>query len=54
MKLAEILNKEKDYMGYLYDLGDQWNHIITLETILPEDQSDGKCELIAGARRYYE
>lgn len=35
----EVLIKEKDSINYEYDFGDSWNHKITLEKILPWDES---------------
>ncbi|MFB6318958.1 plasmid pRiA4b ORF-3 family protein [Saccharicrinis sp. FJH54] len=36
IKLSDIFVNEKQKFTYLYDFGDDWNHIITLEKILPE------------------
>lgn len=37
MKVPDLLEFEKDKIVYEYDFGDSWNHIITLEKILPYD-----------------
>jgi len=37
-KLNELLQQEGDKIGYTYDFGDNWEHIIELEKILPKDQ----------------
>jgi hypothetical protein len=38
--LSELLTKPKDKLSYTYDFGDDWGHIITLEEILPYDESE--------------
>ena len=37
IKVSDLLKKEKDRIIYEYDFGDSWNHDITLEKILPDD-----------------
>jgi len=34
--LSDVFHMEKQKFVYIYDLGDSWEHIITLEKILPE------------------
>lgn len=36
VKLSDIFHTEKQKFTYLYDFGDDWNHMITLEKILSE------------------
>jgi hypothetical protein len=36
-KLSEWLKKEKDKITYIYDFGDDWQHLIELEKILPPE-----------------
>lgn len=38
-RLSQLLNTEKDSLKYEYDFGDGWDHKITLEKILPHDDS---------------
>ncbi|RPA79985.1 hypothetical protein BJ508DRAFT_377369 [Ascobolus immersus RN42] len=47
--LAHILVDEKSELGYNYDLGDFWRHNITVEKILPAEESNGKVELLSGS-----
>jgi len=35
--LSDLLKKEKDWIRYDYDFGDDWRHKITLEKVLPAD-----------------
>lgn len=39
VKLSHLLHAVKEKIIYEYDFGDGWNHIITLEKILPGDES---------------
>jgi len=48
IKLCQVLQKEGDKMGYIYDFGDTWRHMITLDKIVPLEESNGKVELIKG------
>jgi hypothetical protein len=50
LKLSGIFKKENQKFTYVYDFGDSWEHIITLEKILPETaltpvclDGEGKC-----------
>jgi hypothetical protein len=63
--LGEVLKNEKSTMTYEYDFGDDWEHIITLEKILPFSTTTplpicikaiGACppEDIGGLWGYYE
>ena len=38
-RLSQLLTIEKDSLNYEYDFGDGWDHKITLEKILPHDDS---------------
>ncbi|XP_006817574.1 uncharacterized protein y4hQ-like, partial [Saccoglossus kowalevskii] len=49
LQLGLLLQKEGDRLLYIYDLGDQWEHLITVETILSEEVSTGACLVINGA-----
>lgn len=44
--LANILPEEGSQLGYMYDLGDHWSHELTVESILPESESNGRVELL--------
>lgn len=47
-ELCRLLTHQCAILEYLYDLGDRWDHTITLEEIIPEEQSTGKCVLMSG------
>jgi len=36
-RLSEFIKEEKQKLRYLYDLGDNWEHTVELEKILPKD-----------------
>lgn len=38
-KLSSLLNSKNDSLRYVYDLGDDWVHLVKLEKILPEEKS---------------
>ena len=38
-RLDQILKKEKDKLNYIYDFGDDWEHEVVLEKILPFESS---------------
>ena len=49
-KLAELLPDVGAQFGYEYDFGDSWEHLITVEKILPPDPAwAGKALCLAGA-----
>jgi hypothetical protein len=63
LMLSEIFKNENQKFTYVYDFGDSWEHIITLEKILPETilypgclDGEGKCppEDCGGAHAYHE
>lgn len=39
MKISDLLKKEKEKIVYVYDFGDNWEHDIILEKILPIDNN---------------
>lgn len=43
IKLSEVFNKPRQKFTYLYDFGDDWIHIITLEKITEENIIRGNC-----------
>ncbi|MFP4323824.1 MAG: IS1096 element passenger TnpR family protein [Anaerolineales bacterium] len=50
VKLSDVLRQPGDVMQYDYDFGDGWEHLITLETILPMQPDVELPVIIAGAR----
>ncbi|EAU85675.2 hypothetical protein CC1G_10947 [Coprinopsis cinerea okayama7 len=46
--LAHLFAKEGDKIGYLYDFGDKWFHVLTIERILPLTDSHGSIEILDG------
>ena len=48
-KLRRVF-KEADRLRYLYDFGDNWQHVIAVESIEPSDFAGTWCELLDGAR----
>lgn len=46
--IANILLEEGSSLGYLYDLGDNFRHEITVENILPTEEYTGKVEALDG------
>lgn len=49
IKLKEVLS-EKQKFGYMYDFGDSWDHIITVEKILEKDKQQKYPVCIGGER----
>lgn len=49
-EVGNLLNSPNQKLAYLYDFGDNWEHIITVENVLEEDQSQTYPACIAGAR----
>ncbi|KAA1475824.1 hypothetical protein DENSPDRAFT_842694 [Dentipellis sp. KUC8613] len=47
--LAHLLQAEGETMIWLYDYGDNWRHIITVEEIAPVSESTGKVAILDGA-----
>jgi hypothetical protein len=63
--LDQVLRGEKDALWYQYDFGDRWDHLVTLEKILPHDrrlrlpvcvEAAGACppEDVGGIWGYYD
>ncbi len=48
--LGELLKKEKNWLFYDYDFGDDWRHKIILEKILPPDNNVVPVQCIKGMR----
>jgi hypothetical protein len=50
VKLNKLLKKEKQKIRYIYDFGDDWEHVIELEKILTSDTASSKPKCITGRR----
>lgn len=50
VRLDEVIASEGDRLHYIYDFGDNWQHTIRLEKILPFNQGDPVAECVAGRR----
>jgi Plasmid pRiA4b ORF-3-like protein len=46
--IADFLKEEEDTVEYQYDFGDSWEHIITLEKILPDDENQPLPHILDG------
>ena len=49
--IGDILTHEGALMGYTYDLGDQFEHVITCTKILSAQDSTGACTVLGGSMR---
>lgn len=49
-KIADYLVKPQDFCQYIYDFGDDWEHKIILEKILPRDNLKKYPDIIKGKR----
>lgn len=50
VRLDEVLAKPGDMLFYLYDFGDDWMHVIKLETVQPRDDSAPRAVCTDGRR----
>lgn len=50
--VKDLLKEEKDKMIYLYDFGDNWEHIVLLEKILPFDNNTFYPVCIKGKKNF--
>ena len=41
-KLCDLFHDKGKKFQFVYDLGDLWQHVITLDEILPAEKSDGR------------
>ncbi len=48
--LRQVFRSPKDKVLYTYDFGDDWEHVVLLEAILPADPAQVLPRCIAGAR----
>lgn len=50
IKLSDYISGEKEKFRYEYDFGDDWDHIIEVEKILPVDPTQSYPRCLAGKR----
>ena len=50
-RINQLLKREKDWMTYMYDFGDSWEHKVTLQKILPYDPNVRLPACTGGRRR---
>lgn len=50
-RLDHLLVSEKDWLRYVYDMGDSWHHRITLEKVLVEPLRQARIPRCVGGRR---
>ena len=50
-RISQLLKHEKDWITYMYDFGDHWEHKVTLQKILPYDPAVRLPACISGRRR---
>ena len=50
-RIGQLLTREKDWIEYTYDFGDNWKHRITLQKILPQNPRQRLPVCISGKRR---
>ncbi len=51
VRLARVLRAPKDRLVYQYDFGDDWQHVVVLEKVLPFDAERHRAPLVTGGRR---
>jgi hypothetical protein len=49
VKLNELLKTVRDKLNYVYDMGDNWEHTLVLEKILPSEGKTPVCTHASGA-----
>ncbi|KAI7838302.1 hypothetical protein COHA_007872 [Chlorella ohadii] len=47
--LADLLQEEGQHLSWTYDIGDKWRHMLTVVQILPEEESNGRVQVLEGA-----
>lgn len=50
VEIGKVLRKEKDRLYYVYDMGDNWQHRIALEKILPDAPQTPLPQCLKGRR----
>ena len=48
--LADVIRKKGQKFHYTYDFGDDWDHLVEVEKVLPVDDQQPYPQCIAGAR----
>lgn len=51
VKLAALIDRGLDRFGYVYDLGDNWRHLVTIEAVEPASAGQAYPRFVDGARR---
>jgi hypothetical protein len=46
--LCDFVREPAHFMEFVYDLGDSWSHLITVEAIVPPEESNGAVQVIDG------
>lgn len=50
VRLDEVLVEDGDRLFYVYDFGDDWEHVLTLQAVLPREQGAPRAVCTAGRR----
>ena len=50
-RIGQLLKREGDWITYMYDFGDSWEHRVTLQNVLPYDPAVRLPAGTAGSRR---
>jgi len=50
VRLDEVLAEKGDRLSYLYDFGDDWEHLLTLQAVLPRPEGAPRATCTAGKR----
>lgn len=50
VRLDEVLGEAGDTLAYAYDYGDNWQHLITLDAVLPREEGTPRAVCTAGER----
>ena len=50
VRVDRVLSQVGDTLGYLYDFGDHWEHILTMEAVTDRDPTDRAVRCVGGER----
>lgn len=50
VRLDEVLAEKGDRLSYLYDFGDDWEHLLTLQAVVPREEDASRAVCTAGSR----
>ncbi|WP_067607079.1 plasmid pRiA4b ORF-3 family protein [Nocardiopsis listeri] len=50
VRLDEVLVQKGDRLAYTYDFGDDWEHLLTLQAVLPREEGAPRARCTAGKR----